>query len=472
MRILIVGAGSVGCMLAESLSSEKHDVTVVDSDQDPSAGALDNLDVMIIRGGAASFSALRSAGAGNADVVIAVTRNDEVNMLSCITSKKLGAKYSIARIRDPEYARDAELFMNQLNIDFVINPERSTAGEILRLLRIPAAVEVDTFFRGRVEIVGLRVTSDDVIIGEFLKDLRKRVKAQILFCIVERDGELFIPRGDFVILGGDLVYFAGKYADVTKLLRLMGRETGMVENAMILGGNRAAYYLSVLAAKIGIKPVIVEADEKKCERIAEDVPQATVICGDGTEPELLESENIRLMDAFVALTDSDEENLMLSLFANRCGVRKVVAMANRLDYVPLVSSLGVDSVISPHVITASHILHFVRGLSGSRGGKIISLHRLLDGRVEALEFEVGSDMPYLEVKIKEMPIRQDVMIAVISSGGNSIVPDGEAIIKKGDKVVVVTTHIGFDELNDIFSRVDKPFVPEQTLPFNINYLRD
>ena len=450
MRILVFGAGSVGYMLAESLSSEKHDVTIVDSASNTSLDASDKLDVMFIRGNAASLSLQKQAGAGNADVVIAVTRNDEVNMLSCITSKKLGAKYTIARIRDPVYARDAELFRNQLEINYVINPERSTAGEILRLLRIPAAVEVDTFFRGRVEIVGLRVTPDDVIVGEPLTELRKKLKTQILFCIVERDGAVSIPRGDFVIKGGDLVYFSGKYTDITKMLRLMGRETGKVENVMILGGNRAAYYLSLLAARIGIRPIIIEPDELKCEKLAEDIPQSTVICGDGTDPDLLEAENIHMMDAFAALTDSDEENLMLSLYANRYGVRKVVSMVNRPDYIPIINSLGIDSVISPHVITASHILHFVRGLSGSRGGKIISLHRLLDGRVEALEFEVGGDMPYLDRKIKDMPIRRDVVIAVISSGGNSVVPSGDDIIKKGDSVVIATTHSGFDEFNDIF----------------------
>ena len=451
MRILIFGAGNVGYMLAESLSSEKHDVTVVDSAIDSYLDALDKLDVMSIRGSAASLSTQRRAGAGNADVVIAVTRNDEVNMLSCITSKKLGAKYTISRIRDPEYARDAELFRNQLDIDYVINPEKSTAGEILRLLRVPAAVEVDTFFRGRVEIVGLRVAEGDVITGEPLSELRKKLKTQILFCIVERDGEVFMPRGDFVIMSGDLVYFSGKGADITKLLRLMRRETGMVENVMIIGGNRTAYYLALLAAGIGIRPVVVDSDKNKCEKLAEDVPQATVICGDGTEPELLKSENIGNMDAFAALTDSDEENLMLSLYANRCGVRKVVAMANRQDYIPLVNSLGLESVVSPQIITASNILHFVRGLSGSRGGKIISLHRLLDGRVEALEFEVGNDMPYLEKKIKDMPIRRDVMVALIFRGGNSIIPDGDDIIKEGDSVVIVTKHSGFDELNDIFN---------------------
>ena len=450
MRILIIGGGKVGYMLAESLSSEKHDVTIIDSAEDALMDVAERLDVMHIKGRGASLSTLRRAGANNADIVIAVTRSDEVNMLCCITSKKLGAKRTVARIRDPEYALDAETFKNQLDIDFVINPERSTAGEILRLLRFPAAVEIDTFYRGRVEIVGFRVVSNDAIMGLSLMELRKKMKAQILFCVVEREGEVLIPRGDYVILDGDLVYVAGKYADITKFFRSMGRATAIADNVMIIGGGRTAHYLASLAIKIGIKPIIIESNEKRCEQLAEDLSHATVICGDGTEQDLLESENIRGMDAFTALTDSDEENLMISLLANRCGVRKVVAKADRLNYVPLVNSLGVDSVISPNEITMGHILHFIRGLSSARGGAVVSLRRMLDGRVEALEFIVGKDMLHLGKKIMDLPIKRQVVIAVISRGGKSMIPEGSDVLMEGDDVIVVTTHTGFDELNDIF----------------------
>ena len=450
MRILIIGGGKVGYTLAGSLSAENHDVTIVDSDENALQDAADRLDVMCVKGRGASLSTQRQVGANHADIVIAVTDSDEINMLCCITSKKLGAKHTVARIRDPEYARDAELFKSQLNIDFVINPERSTAGEILRLLRFPAAVEIDTFNRGRVEIVGLRVVPSDAITGLTLFELRKKLKSQFLVCVIERDGDVYIPRGNSVIHDGDLVYIAGKYTDITKFFRHIGRATGMAENVMILGGGRTAYYLALLASRIGIKPVVIEIDEKRCGELAEDIPQATVICGDGTEQELLESENIRGMDAFTALTGSDEENLMISLYANRCGIRKVIAKADRLNYVPLINSLGVDSVISPNEITTSHILHFVRGLSGSRGGAVISLRRLLDGRVEALEFSVGGDMWHLGKKIKDLPIKRGIVIAVISRGAKSIIPEGEDVFIEGDSVVVVTTHVGFDELNDIF----------------------
>ena len=450
LRVLIIGVGKVGYTLAETLSLENHDVTIIDNDENALMDAAERLDVMYVKGSGASLSTQRQAGAEHANVVIAVTKSDEVNMLCCITAKKLGAKRTVARIRDPEYALDSGMFMSHFEIDFVINPERSTADEILRLLRFPAAVEIDVFHRGRVEIIGFRVVPNDAITGLSLSDLRKKMKAQVLVCTVERSGALHIPRGDFIILDGDLVYVAGKDADITRFFRSIGRATAIADNAMILGGGRTSYYLASSAVRVGIKPVILESDEKKCEQLAENVPQATVICGDGTEQDLLESENIRKMDAFVSLTGSDEENLMLSLYANRCGVRKVVAKADRLNYAPLVNSLGVDSIVSPNEITTGNILHFIRGLSGARGGAIVSLRRLLDGRVEALEFQVGIDMWHLGAKIKDLPIKRGVLIAVISRGDKSIIPEGEDIFKVGDYVIVVTTNTGFDELNDIF----------------------
>ena len=452
MRILIIGGGRVGYRLAECLSSEKHSVTIVESNEDALYDVADRLDVMFVKGRGASLSTQRQAGAEHADIVIAVTGSDEVNMLCCITSKKLGAKRTVARIRDPEYVRDAELFKSQLDIDFMINPERSTAVEILRLLRFPAAVEIDKFSRGLVEIVGFRAATDDAITGLPLHELKKKLKSPILFCIVERNGDVFIPRGDFVIMGGDLVYVSGNYADITKFLRSMGRVTDMANNVMILGGGRIAYYLALVTSKIGIKPTLITPDEKRCAQLAEDIPQAIVICGDGTDQEILESENIRDMDAFVAITGGDEENLMLSMFAHRCGVKKVVAVADSLNYIPLVNSFGVESILSPNEITTDRILRFVRGLTGSRGGSIVSLHRFLDGRVEALEFLVRSDMRHLGNKIKDLPIKRGVLVGIISRGGKSIIPEGEDVLKEGDNVVIVTRHIGFDELNDIFEK--------------------
>ena len=450
MRIIIIGCGNVGYTLAESLASEKHDVTVVDSDDDALRATAENLDVMYLKGSGASLKTLSQAGAQNAVVVIAVTRSDEVNMLCCVIAKKLGAKRTVARIRDPEYMQDFNKLKRLLEIDLIINPERSAATEILRLLRFPVAVEIDTFYRGRVELIGFRVISDDMLDGLSLIEMRKKLNAKVLISVVKRVDEIIIPRGDFVIRDGDLLYAAGKYEDITKFFHAIGRTTNMASGVMILGGGRTAHYLATMALSVKIRPVIIETDEKKCIRLAEDIPHATVINGDGTDQELLESENIRGTDAFAALSDLDEENLIISLFAMSCGVRKVVTMISRRNYIPLVNSLGLESVISLKEITAIHILHFVRGLIGSRGGAVVSLHRLLDGKVEALEFVAGGDMLCLGAKIKDLPIKRGVVIAVISRKGKSIIPSGDDFFAEGDNVVIVTVHAGFDELNDIF----------------------
>ena len=452
MKIVIVGNGKTGYVLAESLSSENHDVTLIDSDEEALNNAAERLDIMYIKGSGTSLSTLKQADAGKAGVVIAVTSSDEINMLCCTTSKKLGAKRTIARIRDPGYVIDAETLGRQLEIDIVINPERSAAYEILRLVRFPAAVEIDEFYRGRVEIIGFRVKPEDGLTGIPLMELRKKSKSPVLFCVVERSGEITIPRGDFAVQDGDLAYIAGRYSDIAKFFRIIGRSTSKAANVMIIGGGRTGHYVAEVGARIGLKPVIIELDEKRCARLAEDVPQATMICGDGTDQELLESENIREMDFFAALTGRDEANMIVSLFARQCGVKKVITRVERRNYLPIASSIGIDAIISSNEITENLILHYVRGLSASRGGAVVSMRRLLEGRVEALEFIVGGDMLYLGKKIKDMKIKRGVVIAVISRGSKSIIPEGEDTLLEGDDVVIVTMYSGFDELNDIFEK--------------------
>jgi len=452
MKILIIGSGKVGYTLAESLTSKEHDVTVIDNHDEALSEAAEKLDVMLIKGSGASLSTLKQAGAEHADIVIATTRSDEVNMLCCILAKKLGVKHAIARVRDPEYVRDIDLFKRQLDIDLVINPERSTASEILRLLRFPAAVEIDTLNRGRTELIGFRVTSGDRISGVTLAQLRKKVKSPVIVCMVERGDDVHIPRGDFIIEEGDLAFVAGRFDDITKFFREIGRATHMASNVMIIGGGRTTHYLAHMASMIGIKSVIIERNEEECARLAENLPHATIIHGDGLDQELLESENIRGMDALAALTNMDEDNLIISLYANHAGVPKVVTKSNHHNYAPLVKNLGIDSVVSPRLITANRIMHFVRGLSGSRGGAARALYSLLGGRVEAIEFVVSRDTRYIGEKIKDMPIKPGVTIVSILRGGDSITPGGSDFFLEGDSAVIVTAQLGFDELNDIFER--------------------
>lgn len=450
VRIIIVGDGKVGYTLAEHLSMEEHDVTIIDRNEVALRRATENLDVMCIKGNGASLAILEQAGVERTDVFIAVTTNDEMNMVCCLTAKKLGAKHTAARIRDPGYAHEIRRLQQQLDINLVINPEQSTAAEILRLLRFPSANVIDTFTRGRVELIGFRAQAADPIVGVRLSGLKKKIAAPVLICAVERGDRVYIPRGDFEIQPDDRVCVMGDPPAITAFFKALGRMTGVVRDVMIVGGGRIAHYLARDALATGIRPTVIEIEPRVCEQLAEALPGTTVIAGDGTEQDLLEAENIRNTEAFVALTGRDEDNLMLSLFALQCGVRKVIAKANRQNYNSVVRNLGLESVVSPKEITANHILHFVRGLENSQGSGVETLYRILDGRVEALEFVVKKDTRHLGKKLKDLPLRTDLLVGVITRRGSALIPTGNDSLSEGDRVVIVTRHSGFTALNEIF----------------------
>ncbi|MDR2356535.1 MAG: Trk system potassium transporter TrkA [Oscillospiraceae bacterium] len=450
MRVIVAGNGKVGFTLAERLAGENHSITVIDADETALRRAEESLDVMCVRGGATSLSTLRQAGVERADVVISVTANDEINMLCCITAKKLGARHTVARIRDPEYANDARQLMRRLDINLVVNPEQSTASEILSLLLFPSAIEIDTFMKGKAELVSFKAQQSDAVVGVPLANLRKRLGASVLVCIVERGEDVILPRGDFVINPGDKVYLAGDSAGVTRFFRSIERLAGAVRDVIVIGGGRISYYLALDALRAGIKPKIIELDPERCRRLAEASPETTVICGDGTDQTLLDSENIDSAGALAALTGRDEENLMISLYAMRRGVPKVIAKSNRSSYVSLVKDMGLDSVLSPKEITADRIMHFIRGIDNKRGGSAETLYSLLGGRAEALEFVVKRDARHIGKSIKSLPLKSDLQIALISRGGKSIVPEGGDSFAEGDSVIIVTRHLGFTCLNDIF----------------------
>lgn len=452
MRIIIVGGGKVGYALAAKLCAA-HNVTVIDREEDSLQQFQENLDVLCVCGNGASPTVLKTAGAGGADVVIAVTMNDEINMLCCVVSKKLGVQYTIARIRDPEFAHDVRRLRQTLELDLVINPELSTAIEMMRLLRFPAANVIDSFSRGRVELIGFNINEDDPIAGMSLMDMTRKFGISVLVCIVERDGEVHIPHGDFVLQAGDEAYVMGRQSDVTDFFKAINRMTNMVKNLLIVGGSRTALYLAELAVENGMRATIIERDEERCEFLADAVSGATILFGDGTDQELLESENIRGADGFAALTGGDEENLMIALFALQCNVRKVIAKANRLNYVSVVNRLGLDCVVSPREITATQILHFVRGLENSKDSDVQTMYSLLDSRIEALEFIVGKKCRYNGWAIKDMPLKSGILISVVTHQGRSFIPGGNDTFTEGDSVVVVTQRAGFKDLSDIFEGI-------------------
>ena len=457
MKIIIVGSGKVGFTLAEQLVREQHDVTIVDLREESLRRASDMLDVMVIHGNGVSTSTLREAGADTADLLVAATNSDEVNMVCCLTAKNMGTGYTIARIRDLEYSNSLVELRRNLKIDMVINPENATAIEISRLLRFPPAANIETFFRGRVELMGFRLQEGDFLVGTPFYSLPPQVKElSLLFCAVERGKSVVIPNGSFVPQIGDKLYLVGRPESLDQFFRLLGRYAQKVHYVFILGGGKISVYLARSLEKMGMKLKIVELDEAQCRLISEKFPKSMVIHGDGSDQELLESVRFSASDAFVALTDRDEDNLIISLYAMQQGIPKVVAKANRQNYAGIARAIGLESVISPKAITAAQILHRVRGMQNSQGSVMNSLHRIADGAAEAMEFTVRSTTRYLNVPLKDLRLKSGILIAVIMRGRDIIIPEGSSSIQEGDSVILISRGRLSLDLNDIYED-DGPF---------------
>ena len=458
MNIIIVGEGKVGFTLAEHLSQEDHDITVIDTNDAALRRASETLDVMCVKGNGASISTLTEAGVEEADILIAVTGMDEVNMVCCLTAKRLGAKHTIARVRNVEYAMDLTALKRELGIDLVINPENATALEISQLLRFPTAANLETFYRGRVELISFRVLPEDFLVGQPLSaQSRELQELPMLFCAAEReDGEVVIPDGSFVPKAGDRLYLIGQSSGLVAFFRLLGRFTQKSRSVLMIGGSRIAHYLAVMLGKLGTKVKIIEQDMERCRQLSEVLPKASIICGDGTDHELLEEENVASYDAFVALTDRDEDNLIISLYAMQQGIPKVIAKSNRQNYTPIARAAGLDSVISPKLITAGQILQVVRGMQNSKGSVMNALYKIADGHAEAMEFLVNETTRHQGVPLRELHLKRGILIAVIIHQDRIIIPDGSSIITAGDTVILVSRNHGILDINDIYedSRIE------------------
>lgn len=459
MKIIIIGTGKVGFSLAEQLLNEKHDITIVDTLDSALRRATDALDIMIVKGNGVSTATLREAGAEDADLVVAATNSDEVNMVCCLTAKHLGAKYTIARIRNPEYNLGLHELKKNMGIDMVINPENATAVEISRLLRFPSAANIETFCRGRVELMGFRLQDGDFLVNQPLHALSAQVKQlSLLVCAVDRDGEVTIPNGSFIPCVGDKLYLIGRPTSLDQFFRLLGRYSPKVKTVFIVGGGKISVYLTAILEKMKMRVKIVEMSEKRCRLVSEMMPRTTVICGDGTDQELLESERMSAADAFVALTDRDEDNLIISLYAMQQGLHKVVTKCNRQNYTGIARAVGLDSVISPKLITAAQILQLVRGMQNSQGSVMNTLYRIADGTTEAMEFTVGPSTRHLNVPLRDLHLHKGILIAVIMRDGEIIIPEGSSCIQEGDSVIIISRDHPILDVNDIYAEEDGPFL--------------
>ena len=454
MNIIVAGAGKVGLTVAEHLAAEKHSVTVIDTSEDILSKASNQLDVMCVKGNCSSRATLLEAGAQHADAVIAATDSDEINLLCCHCSYRMGVPFTVARVRSTEYAGDWENLKADLGVSMLINPELAAAVEISRLLRFPNAANIDTFARGRVEIVSFHIQKDDFVAGQSLIALSPKIRdLSMLFCAVERGDTVHIPNGSFVLEQEDKVYVAGTPNGINQFFRQLGRNNHKVRSVFIIGGSRIAAYLIPILEKLGMECKVVERDAAGCRRMAEQFPKAVIIHGDGTDPELLNEERLAHNDAFVALTDRDEDNLIISLYAHQLGVGKVVAKSNRQNYSAIARSAGVESVVSPKLTTADQILKSIRGMQNSMGTAMTSLYRIAEGQAEAMEFEVSPSTRNLGIPLKDLSfkLKAGILIAVIVRGNQVIIPNGFTTLMAGDSVIVVTHGAKLLDLNDIFT---------------------
>lgn len=441
----------MGQSLAGRLIEEGHSVTVVDWDPNKIEHISTNYDVMALQGNGADYEVLTEAGAEDADLLLAVTSDDAVNMLCCLTARKLGVGNTVARVRTMEYFRQLVFFKEELGLSLVFNPEHDAAAEISRILRIPSAAKVESFAKGRAEMVEFTITAGMPICGMKLSQLGGRYGSGILISAVQRNSDVVIPTGSYTLEAGDVVHVVGAPAKMSAFFKAIGTHKRSVRDVMILGGGRISLYLGRELIDAGIRVKIIEEDEEHCETIKEILPKAEVLLGDGTDPRLLEEEGIRTTDAFVALTGSDQNNIITSMFAARSGAGKVITKINQEVFRTMVGSHKLDSFVTPTSIASDNIVQYVRAMQNSLDASgIESLHEIADGKAEVIEFLIRKDAPYLNISLRDLKIGHDTLLAAIIRGNTCIIPGGNDVIRLHDSVIAVTARFGIQRFSDIF----------------------
>ena len=454
MKIVIIGDGKVGYKLAKQLSVENYDVVMIDSNEKKLRFAVDRLDIACVTGDAADAEVQKEADVPHADLVIACTSADECNMLSCLIARRLGAKHTIARVRNPIYFKQIGLLKEDLHLSMAVNPELIVADEISRLLLFPDASKIETFVKGRVELIEFPVGKDTQVVDMSLADMYARFQIKLLVCAVEHGDEVLIPDGDYRIREGDRLHVAVSHSEVERFFSMFGKHKGKIRKVIICGGGRVAYYLAMQLLKLGMQIKIIERDEKRCEELCELLPKATIINGDATDHDLLIEEGIEEADAFVGLTGMDEENIIPALFAKTQGASKIIAKINEDRRASMVEDFGIDSIVSAKTATADAILSYVRARKNSQSSaNVETLYQLVDEQVEALEFIIKSETKYTGVPLKELSIRPNNLIACIARKRQIIIPGGDDCMEVGDSVIVVTMDSHIEDLEDILVQV-------------------
>ena len=451
MKIVIVGDGKVGFALTAQLAQEGHDIVVIDNNKKVLKESAEQLDVMVVHGNGAGVKAQKQAGVEDADLLIAATSADEINLLCCIVARKLGSAHTIARVRNPEYVEQIYFLKDELGLSMTINPERAAAREISRLLQFPSFLKRDSFAKGRAEIVEMVIKEGSVLEDKLLSELYQIAKVQVLVCAVKRGGRAYIPDGSFRLMRGDRIFVTAPTHNLARLIKHLGLQTQKIREVILVGGSSIAYYLAMDLFLNGIRVKIIESQADRCLELAELLPKAMIIHGDGANQSVLLAEGIEKTDAVVTLTNLDEENFLVSMYANYLKVPKVITKINRTEFNDIFQDKGIDCVVSPKLLTANDIVRYVRAMQNKTGDSMITLHRIADDMAEAMEFPVTEETRHLGETLIRIRLRPNILIACINRRGKIIIPKGDDTIELNDTVIVVTTaEQRINELNDIF----------------------
>lgn len=451
MKVIIAGDGKVGLSLTHKLSEEGHDLTLIDSNQKVLDSSVERYDVMGVQGNCASMRVLESADVRRADLLIAATSADEINLLCCMTAQGLNPKlHTIARIRNPEYGKQIFTMRDVYKLSLMVNPEKQAAREIERLIKYPGFLQRDSFARSRVEIVELRVDEDSILKDVALKELDNVIKCKVLVCVVSRDGVVEIPDGSFVLRTGDRLFVTAPAENLTMLLKNMGVITRKAKRVMICGGGRIGYYLAEQLVKHGVTVQLIEQNEKRCKDLAERLPGVYVIHGDASSQDLLNGEGVGSCDALVTMTGMDEMNMIVSLYGKKCGARQVITKVGHTGDNSIYDKLGLGSLICPKELCCNNIVRYVRAMQNTEGAAL-TVHTIAEGQAEALEFLVDGQTLHAGEPLKNIRTKKNVLIACISHGSKTAIPSGDSVFRKGDTVIVVARGgMRLLQLNDIF----------------------
>lgn len=451
MNIVIIGLGKVGQLLTQYLSNEGYNIVVIDQNPAKVQDVVHQYDVLGISGNGANYDVLDEANVDKADAVITVTTSDELNILSCLICKRMGARYTIARVRNPDYSRQKDFMRDQLGFSMMVNPELEAANDIRRSILFPSAMKIDTFANGKIELIEMRVHKLTKVYHLALNHLSTVTKSNVLICAVKRGEEIFIPNGDFILKENDHIYVTGSHKDLSRFCLEIGFISQNIKDVMIVGGSKIAFYLAKQLSVQGIRTKIIEKDHERCVELSKKLPYATIVEADGSSEDILKEEGIHRSDAFICLTGLDEENIVLAIMAKHLGVKKSIAKVNRISLNTISDQMGIDSIVEPKAIIASHIVGYLRAKSNNDDlTSVQTLYKIVNDQVEALEFIVNEKTKNLNIPLIHIKMKNHILIAGILRDNTMIVPKGQDCLQIGDRIIVVTTHTRLKQINDIF----------------------